>query len=441
MSRTAVLTERRFDSICARMARLDARIRQAPGQLSLNLSGKAASRDGQPCGQGWISADKTCRKGAGGTSAKPLHPLFQATVERRAAEQRQKSERRPTTSGNVELSSDEDGGLLINGKPPSKALGGGAFGDTYMAEGPDGPLVVKVDRLNNGDPMETDPGVSRQQQRRNMVERERANMQRAHELGLGPEPVGDVTELSNGRLAFAYRMQPGSKLGEDHRAIEPTEEAKALLRQPGAMGRYATGIRRLARVMADSGFEHGDLHGGNILVGPDGSPSLIDWGMAKQSDKGQRPLDVARRESSALFVLGSNLVKANEAIQGGGRGGTSSKPSIDKFLQDVMSRTWKAERAYAAVIEAHDEAAFEAGYDTQVSDPGKRIMEANRLVREQGMNFNDAERQVGLLPPLTDSAVKEAERARDRIFGPDHLRRFRRTVDRHYAAWERATTR
>ena len=57
------------------------------------------------------------------------------------------------------------------------------------------------------------------------------------------------------------------------------------------------------------------------------------------------------------------------------------------------------------------------------------------------MNFNDAERQVGLLPPLPDSVVKEAEVARDRIFGPDHLRRFRRTVDRHYAAWEGASTR
>ena len=193
-----------------------------------------------------------------------------------------------------------------------------------MAEGPDGPLVVKVDRLNNGDPMETDPSVSRQDQRRNMVERERANMQRAHELGLGPEPVGAVTQLSNGRLAFAYRMQPGSKLGEDHRAIAPTEEAQALLRQPGAMGRYAAGIKRLARAMADSGFEHGDLHGGNILVGPDGSPSLIDWGMAKQSDKGQRPLDVARRESSALFVLGGQLTKANEAIEGAAAGATAA---------------------------------------------------------------------------------------------------------------------
>lgn len=426
MKRSSVLTEQRFDAICTRIARLDARIKQAPGKK---------------CGQGWISADKDCRKGTGGTVAKPLHPLFQATADRRAAEQRQKSERRPPAGSGIELSSDEDGNLLINGKPPSKALGGGAFGDTYMAEGPDGPLVVKVDRLNNGDPMETDPSVSRQDQRRNMVERERANMQRAHELGLGPEPVGAVTQLSNGRLAFAYRMQPGSKLGEDHRAIAPTEEAQALLRQPGAMGRYAAGIKRLARAMADSGFEHGDLHGGNILVGPDGSPSLIDWGMAKQSDKGQRPLDVARRESSALFVLGGQLTKANEAIEGGSRGGNSSKPSIDDYLGEVNSRTWQAEQAYRAAIEAHDKAAFEAGYEDQVSGPGKRIQEANRLVREQGMNFNDAERQVGLLPPLPDSVVKEAEVARDRIFGPDHLRRFRRTVDRHYAAWEGASTR
>jgi hypothetical protein len=47
---------------------------QSPGQLALDLSGGAAtaanqSGNGEPCGQSWISRDKTCRKGQGAASS------------------------------------------------------------------------------------------------------------------------------------------------------------------------------------------------------------------------------------------------------------------------------------------------------------------------------------------------------------------------------------
>jgi hypothetical protein len=401
---------RRLDEACERLVRLDARIRQAPGQMSLDLAG---GEKGKPCGEGYISAKKRCRKG---------EPP--ATGNTAASQER------------VVLGSNEQGQLLINGKAPVKALGGGAFGDTYLAETPAGPVVVKVDRLTNGDPLEANPGVDRRTQRRNMVERERANMQKAFELGIGPEPIGEVTELAGGRLAFAYRMQPGTPLAKDHRALRATPEAEAILSKPGALTRYAKGVARLARIMADSGLDHGDLHGGNILVGPDGTPSLIDWGLARQKTR-RLPLDVAREESVALFVMGGTLMNVNAQVERRGRGAKRIKPSIADFLDRVRSQAWDAERAYKKVIEAHDDAWREANGDEKVPNALQRITQANALVKA-GMEFDEAERQVGLLPPIPDKVRKQAEADRDRIFGPSHLRRFRRSVDRHYAAWEEA---
>jgi hypothetical protein len=408
----------RLDHVCERIARLDARVRQAPGQLSLDLSGRGK---GQPCGQGWISKDKTCQKGKGAAKRKAAakaKPTANASLP--SAEQ--------TTLG-----SDDKGQLLVNGKPPRKALGGGAFGDTYVADTADGPIVIKVDRLSNGDPLEMDPRVDRKTQRRNMVERERSNMQKAFALGVGPEPVGEVTELLGGRLAFAYRMQPGTPMAKDHRAIEATPEAQAIMAKPGSVGRYAKGVARLARVMADAGLDHGDLHGGNILIGPDGTPSLIDWGMARQV-KNTLPHEIAKQEAATLFVMGGTMINTNAEV---GRVGRRPKPSIVKFINAVQADAWNAERAYKKVIENFDDAWREANGDEKVPNALQRITEANALVKA-GMEFDEAERKVGLLPPLPNSVRREAERARDRVFGPDHLRRFRRTIDRHYAAWEKA---
>lgn len=53
----------------ARLARLDARVKQAPGQLGFDLGG-----DGQPCGRGFISPDFTCHKNGGTAVLSPPPP-------------------------------------------------------------------------------------------------------------------------------------------------------------------------------------------------------------------------------------------------------------------------------------------------------------------------------------------------------------------------------
>lgn len=70
--RSADLLELRLDAI---QERLDARrVKQAPGQLGL-------FGDGQPCGEGWISKEKTCHKGKGKAAAKPVRELDTTSVE------------------------------------------------------------------------------------------------------------------------------------------------------------------------------------------------------------------------------------------------------------------------------------------------------------------------------------------------------------------------
>jgi len=99
--------------------------------------------------------------------------------------------------------------------------------------------------------------------------------------------------------------------------------------------------------------------------------------------------------------------------------------------------SFKAAKAYKDVTDAFDEEQWAAGFEDTVKNPGERIQQANALVKT-GVDFHTAERMVGLLPPLPAAVVRQAEAARDRTFGPKHLERFRRAVDRHYAAWEAA---
>lgn len=415
------------------------------------LEARLDKGQGVPCGKGYISPQKRCQKGAAvAPGFSRFMQLHQETQARKAQERMQAQEQaqayeakdRAARAGGlpVTIEQRDDGQLLINGKPPTRALGSGAFGDTWMAETPSGPVVVKVDRLTNGDPLDTSyQPPDRATQRRNMVERERSNMERAHELGLGPRPIGPVQKLLDGRLAFAYEMLPGVKLAEDHRAMEITPEAAEVLRQPGAMARYAAGVARIARTMADAGFDHGDLHGGNVLLGPDGTPTLIDWGMARKQDN-TLPHEKIRTEAAALAVLGGHLVKINEQVNGrDARTGRLArlKPSIDRLVGHGMSMSYKAPKAYRDITDAFDEEQWAAGFEDTVKNPGERIQQANALVKT-GIDFHTAERMVGLLPPLPAVVVRQAEAARDRTFGPKHLERFRRAVDRHYAAWEGA---
>jgi hypothetical protein len=54
-----------FNEALARLERLDGKVKDAPGQMGLDLAGGG----GQPCGSGWIAPNLACHKSAGGQQA------------------------------------------------------------------------------------------------------------------------------------------------------------------------------------------------------------------------------------------------------------------------------------------------------------------------------------------------------------------------------------
>jgi hypothetical protein len=75
-----------LEQLEAQLERLDARVKQAPGQMGLDLSGGAGTGQGQPCGRGHISPDFTCHKNggaavAGTAGSAPEQPLSEMRAE------------------------------------------------------------------------------------------------------------------------------------------------------------------------------------------------------------------------------------------------------------------------------------------------------------------------------------------------------------------------
>lgn len=425
-------------------ARLDAarrRVKVSPGQLALDLSGAGG---GERCGAGWIDPRKTCRKGAGAAPAatKPsrfmqLHQETQARKAREAAERQARAAASGAAAGKGEITIVTDGGEpRFRGLKPTRSLGGGAFGKTYQFDTPDGPVVVKVNSLTMGDPAEDDPRVGLAEQRENVARRELRNLQRAHAAGLGPEPIGDVIHLPDGRWSLAYRMLPGTKLTPSHQTLELTPEAATTLADPKAAANYVAGALQLARRQAESGLLHGDLHGGNILVGPDGTPSLIDWAMTREAPN---PWNLAERSPALRAMDEFYALSPLLHFAGQIRGMTEAAAEEGKITIPYTDRARAAEKAYKAVIDAHD-LAWEEANDDKVGvkfEPGefhRRMLEANRIKREEGLPYDMALRdpRVGLEPPLTPDVLARAAAARDAIFGQSDLDEMRRELDRRF---------
>jgi hypothetical protein len=355
---------------------------------------------------------------------------------KKAQKLRSGSKAKESLSG-ITITTDSDGGEpRLNGLKPTRSLGSGAFGKTYQFDTEDGPVVVKVNGLTMGDPAESNPGVGLAEQRENVARREFTNLQRAHETGLGPEPIGNLTHLPDGRWSLAYRMLPGSKLTPSHNTVELTSEAATYLADPKAAARYVAGALQLARRQADTGLIHGDLHGGNVLVAPDGTPRLIDWGQVRESsnpwNQGSRsPAMKASDEGYALIPLLSMAGQAQllpEAAKG-----------VSELVAMAREKARDAEIAFGRVIAAYDLDWEEANEEKVVAKLEKgefrrRIVEANRLKQEEGMPFDMALRdpRVGLEPPLTPEVLARAAKARDAIFGQSDLDEMRRELDRRF---------
>jgi predicted Ser/Thr protein kinase len=411
----------------------------------------ARGKPGIPCGESFINANDKCHKGKGATGMPPKLAAIvkQAQARRREIEALNASRRKTLEAGaqGLEITSasedfpEESKAPKVQGRLPVKALGSGNFGDTYLFKTKDGTkVVVKVDRLSNQDPKEDGFDVPQKTQRLNAVTREHAAMHRASELGLGPKPLSNVQKLPDGRLAFAYEFVDGMRLWKDHRSAEPTPEALDLLEQPGFKAKIAASVGKIARIMAESGFEHGDGHGGNILLKQDGTISLIDWGYSSQSKVGSAA-EKAQIEARQAWIMGDmfgingsiNMRARNGLgeVKGPISGETGSTP-----LNVFQVKISKALTAEQQVIKDYESAWKKDPKNILSIDKENQLLdEAIRLNREKGVNFKEAQRIVGIEPLLTPEILSRAAAARDAIFGERQLRTMRRMIDTHYQAW------
>lgn len=397
--------------------RLDARrVKQAPGQMGL-FGGQG---QGVPCGESHISPTKKCRIGKGSPAKAARKP---AAAPPQAA-----------PAADIALEGDEP---RYRGLKPTRGLGGGAFGKTFQFDTAGGPVVVKINGLTMGDPHEDNPSIGLAQQRENVARREFSNLQRAHAAGLGPEPLGELQQLPDGRWSMAYRMIPGSPLTPDHRTLELTPETSATMQVAGAPERYIAGALQLARRQADNSLMHGDLHGGNILIAPDGTPTLIDWAMTVKTRSlfDRSPRSAAERATDEIYafepMLSYAAMEVPKVMEVAMEQGKLTRPALD--------RAKEALKAYQAVIDAHDLEWEGANSDkvAEVFEKGqfmRRMKEARRLMREEGISYELAERdpRVGLQPPLTPEVLARAAAAEEAIFGEADLAELRRELDRRY---------
>jgi hypothetical protein len=110
-----------------------------------------------------------------------------------------------------------------------------------------------------------------------------------------------------------------------------------------------------------------------------------------------------------------------------------------EFVAMAREKATDAEMAFGRVIAAHDLAWEEAnekkvGAKLEKGEFRRRMVEANRLKREEGMPYDMALRdpRVGLEPPLTPEVLARAAEARDAIFGQRELDEMRRELDRRF---------
>lgn len=148
-------------------------------------------------------------------------------------------------------------------------------GGVYEAEDRDGvTVVIKEGRPHAGLTGDHRDAVAR------LVDEERALRALA---GPGIVPVREAIELHGHRFLVLERV-PGATLTSEVTARNPSVHASASAADALGYRQWALGIAdrldaAVARIHA-SGFVHGDLHPGNVLVDEDGSIVLLDFEMA-----------------------------------------------------------------------------------------------------------------------------------------------------------------
>jgi hypothetical protein len=231
-------------------------------------------------------------------------------------------------------------------------IGKGGMGEVYHASRVDGAfeqrVAIKVMRIADGS------AIARPEQR---FENERRIMARLEH----PEivPIIDGGRLADGRPYLVMPFVDAMPL-----------KAHCLSRVLTLVERLAL-MARIARAVGhahDRGVVHRDLKPSNILVGDDGRPHLLDFGIAKLDGD----------EHAVETVAGAPLLTPGYAAPEQGRGATAA-PSADVYALGVMLDELVTpvddERGRIRVV------ALEIARRAMDDDPDARFADANALAR------------------------------------------------------------
>jgi serine/threonine protein kinase len=176
-------------------------------------------------------------------------------------------------------------------------LGRGAFGVVHRGRLADGRAVAV--KLHGAMPAEEEARVQREADLLSGLRHPR--LVSFHGLYRGPQ----------GELALVYELVDGVEL-EARLADGPLTLVETLA--------ICTGIAEGLDALHQVGLVHRDLKPGNVMLGPDGSPRLIDYGML-------RPTEAGRTLTATGAVVGTPAYMAPEQITGIGR----PTPALDQY--------------------------------------------------------------------------------------------------------------
>jgi serine/threonine-protein kinase len=176
-------------------------------------------------------------------------------------------------------------------------LGRGAFGVVHRGRLADGRVVAV--KLHGAMPAEEEARVQREADLLSGLRHPR--LVAFHGLFRGPQ----------GELALVYELVDGVEL-----EARLTEGPLTLVETLAVCTGIAQGLDALHQV----GLVHRDLKPGNVMLGPDGAPRLIDYGML-------RPTEAGRTLTATGAVVGTPAYMAPEQISGVGR----PTPALDQY--------------------------------------------------------------------------------------------------------------
>jgi len=233
-------------------------------------------------------------------------------------------------------------GIDLGGVTIVRMLAEGGMGRVYegLQQSPARPVAVKVLR----DGLASRAIMRRFEQEAHLLARLRhPNIAQVHTLGT----------CHHGSVSVPFFVM---ELVEDARAIDRFARERGL-----SIRQRVTLLRRVAAAVAYGhrmGVVHRDLKPGNILVGGDGEPKVIDFGVARSTD--------------ADLVLTTLQTDAGQLV------GTLRYMSPEQFDADA-SRINAPTDVYALGLVLHELLTGDLPYDVR----GKPIVVAARIIREQ----------------------------------------------------------